>query len=236
MYLFSLLITFIFIWKRIYDNGYYAIPKNAIVFTRNTLTNSLWAKAKKFCHKSHHLSWPLNSHCVCCALCTATNIMIILKWEKLCSKKSVTAHNLKPFLIPPKNIRICGFSSPSIISLLYNRMAKFCSFFLSLLLTHWQFLKLLEQIKIEQKPKRPKERKWIKKEAQSEIGNGQKVLSLHLMGIYVQNKQNFIWMTRFYIKLFLAFHFTCDTFGLVFVGMAFSALLSFGSKIVGFEW
>lgn len=128
MYLFSLLITFIFIWKRIYDNGYYAIPKNAIVFTRNTLTNSLWAKAKKFCHKSHHLSWPLNSHCVFCALCTATNIMIILKWEKLCSKKSVTVHNSKPFLIPPKNIRICGFSSPSIISLLYNRMAKFCSF------------------------------------------------------------------------------------------------------------
>lgn len=55
------LITFIFIWKRIYDNGYCITPKNAIVLAsvlvRKT-TIFISPKPKK-CHETHHC-WPLN--------------------------------------------------------------------------------------------------------------------------------------------------------------------------------
>lgn len=105
---------------------------------------------------------------------------------------------------------VCGFSSPSIISLLYNRMTKF--------LLRAPKMGFCQQIKAvaKWKPQHQPSAREPESEREREMRWDGKKLLLHLMGIYVQNKQNFIWMSShfyIYIKLFLVFHFTCALSG-----------------------
>lgn len=129
MYLFSLLITFIFIWNGIYDNGYYITPKNPhCLRTQEAKLISVKRRdAMQVIHSMPDFKTVPNTRRFE-RRNKKKNIVIAnnrIREKKNCAKSGL--YNLEPFLILPKIIRNCGFSLPSLISLLYNRMTKLCS-------------------------------------------------------------------------------------------------------------
>lgn len=102
---------------------------------RNSHSSALTmtTKPKEYeCYGTRYFNWPLNGleqQNNIIGTGTNTHSHTLPRNFGWCAKS--TSHNFKPFLISatPKNISIrnCGFRSPSIISLLYNRMTlNFC--------------------------------------------------------------------------------------------------------------